>query len=136
MSDFFERNRIAYYDALTVVRSSNNLLHWLKFFLTAVVETATKSKETFMAIMALRHDVENQILALGKRAENGKKLLMHLYQSPMISVGDAAEILAISHQAANSLVKQLEGMGMLVETTGYGRNRLYMFVRYFELFMK
>jgi Fic family protein len=134
LSDFFERNRGAYYDALTAVRSSNNLLHWLKFFLTAVVETATKSKATFMAIMALRQDVEHQILGLGKRAENAKKLLMCLYQSPMISVSDAAEILAISHQSANGLVKQLEDMGILVETTGYGRNRLYLFARYFELF--
>jgi DNA-binding MarR family transcriptional regulator len=79
--------------------------------------------------------VEHQILALGKRAENAKKLLMHLYQSPMISVSDAAEILAISHQSANALVKQLEEMGILIETTGYGRNRLYMFSRYFELFI-
>jgi len=44
LSDFFERNRGAYYDALTVVRSSNDLLHWLRFFLTAVAETATSSK--------------------------------------------------------------------------------------------
>jgi DNA-binding MarR family transcriptional regulator len=80
--------------------------------------------------------VEHQILALGKRAENAKKLLMHLYQSPMISVSDAAEILAVSHQSANALVKQLEEMGILIETTGYGRNRLYMFSRYFELFIK
>lgn len=136
LSDFFERNRGAYYDALTVVRSSNNLLHWLRFFLTAVVETATSSKNTFMAIMALRQDVEHQILALGGRAENAKKLLLYLYQRPMISVNEAAEHLGVTHQSANALVKQLEGLQILNETTGYGRNRLYVFERYFELFMK
>jgi len=136
LSDFFERNRGAYYDALTVVRSSSNLLHWLKFFLTAVIETATSSKDTFMAIMALRHDVEHQILSLGQRAENAKKLLLYLYQRPMLSVNEAAEQLGVTHQSANALVKQLEGMGILRETTGYGRNRLYVFERYFGLFMK
>jgi Fic family protein len=136
LSDFFERNRGAYYDALTVVRSSNNLLHWLRFFLTAVVETATSSKNTFMAIMALRQDVEHQILALGGRAENAKKLLLYLYQRPMISVNEAAEHLGVTHQSANALVKQLAGLQILNETTGYGRNRLYVFERYFDLFMK
>lgn len=135
LSDFFERNRGAYYDALTVVRSSNDLLHWLRFFLTAVVETATSSKNTFMAIMTLRHEVEHQILTLGKRAENAKKLLLHLYQRPMVSIGDVAEMLGLTHQSATALVKQLENLNILVETTGYGRNRLYLFKRYFDLFM-
>ncbi len=135
LSDFFERNRGAYYDALTVVRSSNDLLHWLRFFLTAVIETATSSKNTFMAIMALRQDVEHQILTLGKRAENAKKLLLHLYQRPMVSIGDVSEILDVTHPSATALVKQLESLNILVETTGYGRNRLYLFHRYFDLFM-
>tara|TARA_Y100001951_G_scaffold74216_1_gene61182 strand:+ start:5794 stop:6936 length:1143 start_codon:yes stop_codon:yes gene_type:complete len=135
LSDFFERNRGAYYDALTVVRSSNDLLHWLRFFLTAVVETATSSKNTFMAIMTLRHEVEHQILTLGKRAENAKKLLLHLYQRPMVSIGDVSEILDVTHPSAAALVKQLESLDILVETTGYGRNRLYLFHRYFDLFM-
>ena len=135
LSDFFERNRGAYYDALTVVRSSNDLLHWLRFFLTAVVETATSSKNTFMAIMTLRHEVEHQILTLGKRAENAKKLLLHLYQRPMVSIGDVAGLLDLTHPSAAALVKQLESLNILVETTGYGRNRLYLFQRYFELFM-
>ncbi len=38
-SDFLEQNRGAYYYALTSVRVSNDLAHWVKFFLTAIVET-------------------------------------------------------------------------------------------------
>ena len=136
LSDFFERNRGAYYDALTVVRSSNNLTHWLKFFLTAIVETANSSKNTFMSIMSLRQAVEHQILSLGQRAEKAKKLLLHLYQRPMMSANDAADILEATHQSASSLIKQLEKMGILTEATGYERNRLYVFDRYFQLFIK
>lgn len=136
LSDFFERNRGSYYDALTHVRNTSDLLHWLKFFLTAVVETATSSKDTFMEIMKLRHEVEGKILSMGKRAERAKSLLMYLYQKPMISVNEAAEVLGGSHQAANLLVKQLEQLGILREATGYGRNRLYLFDRYFNLFIR
>ena len=88
-----------------------------------------------MAIMTLRHEVEHQILTLGKRAENAKKLLLHLYQRPMVSIGDVSEILDVTHPSAAALVKQLESLDILVETTGYGRNRLYLFQRYFDLFM-
>jgi len=124
LADFFERNRGSYYDALTVVRQSNNLLHWVTFFLTAVVETATSSRETFMNIMALRQDVEHQILNLGKRAEKAKTLLMQLYQHPIMTVNQAAEILKVSHQAANGLVQKLVEMKILEESTGFARNRM------------
>lgn len=136
LSDFLERNRSSYYDALTHVRHTNDLMHWLKFFLTAVIETANSSKNTFMAIMALRQEVEHQILGLGRKAEKAKALLMYLYQRPMISVNEAAEILGGSHQVANALVKQLEELGILKEATGYGRNRIYLFEHYFTLFIR
>jgi Fic family protein len=136
LSDFFERNRGAYYDALTIVRSSNNLTHWLKFFLTAVIETATSSKKTFMSIMDLRQEVEHQILSLGKRAEKAKALLIALYQNPLITVKQSAELLKVSHQAANGLIKQLSALGILKESTGFNRNRLFVFARYLTLFME
>ena len=45
LSDFFERNRSSYYDALTQVRVSNDLIHWVRFFLNGVAQTATKGRE-------------------------------------------------------------------------------------------
>ena len=41
-----ERNKGAYYDALTVVRTSNDIEHSLKFFLVGVAETAANGKLT------------------------------------------------------------------------------------------
>src|SRR5690606_36522721 len=51
LSDFFERNRALYYDNLSFVRTSNNLIQWIKFFLVAVIETSDKGIETFRAIL-------------------------------------------------------------------------------------
>lgn len=136
LSDFFERHRGGYYDALTQVRHTNDLMHWLKFFMTAVIETANKSKDTFMAIMDLRHRVEHQILSLGARAERAKNLLLYLYQRPIISANEAAEVLATTPQTARSLLTQLESLGILKEVTGYGRNRVYVFDQYMTIFMR
>lgn len=136
LSDFFERHRTSYYDALTHVRHTNDLMHWLKFFMTAVIETANKSKETFRGIMELRDKVEHQILSLGARAERAKNLLLYLYQRPIVSANEAAEVLATTPQTARSLLKQLEDLGVLREITGHGRNRVYVFDQYMTIFMQ
>lgn len=134
LSDFFERNRSSYYDALTRVRESNDLIHWVKFFLSAVIETASKSKQTFQAILALRQEMDALIFGYGQRADNARILLKRLYSRPSISTNDAAELLGISHQTASSLLKKLTKDKVLNEVTGYQRNRVFFFSRYLALF--
>jgi Fic family protein len=134
LSDFFERNRGAYYDALTVVRASNDIEHWLKFFLTGVAETAAGSKQTFEAIVALRQRCEEQILQLGKRAPKGQALLRELYPQPVMSANDIANKLGITHQSASSLIRSFEEMGILREITGRKKDRLFVFSDYLGLF--
>lgn len=134
LSDFFERNRGSYYDALTRVRESNDLLHWIRFFLSAVIETASKGKETFQAILSLRQEMDSLVLSYGKRAENAQILLKQLYSRPAITANGAAELLDISHQAASALLRKLMDDGVLIEVTGYQRNRIFFFRRYLQLF--
>lgn len=134
LSDYFEKHKGAYYDALTTVRSSNNLLHWIKFFLVAVTATAEKGQETFRKILALKNEVDGQIVSLGRRAENARNLLLHLYQRPLINANSVAKLLDLTPPAANALIKDLESLGILKEMTGFKRNRLFMFEKYMHLF--
>ncbi|HEY6802053.1 MAG TPA: Fic family protein [Pyrinomonadaceae bacterium] len=134
LSDFFERNRGAYYDALTTVRSSNNIEHWIKFFLTGVAETAAGSKLTFEGIVALRQRCEEQSLRLGKRAPRGLALLKQLYSQPVMTANDVAQRLEITHQSASSLIRFFEELGILRELTGQKRDRLFVFSEYLALF--
>lgn len=134
LSDFFERNRGSYYDALTRVRESNDILHWVRFFLSAVVETANKGKETFENILELRREMDALIFGYGKRAENAQTLIKRLYSRPAITANETAELLNLSHQAASGLLKKMVNDGILRELTGYQRNRVFFFSRYLDLF--
>lgn len=134
LSDFLEQHRGSYYDALTRVRASNDLGHWLKFFLTAVIETAEKGKQTFQSILALRNELESKMVTLGRRAENARALLLELYKKPVVSVNDVAGLLGLTHRAANGLVAQFVELGILEEITGYQRNRMFVFRKYLALF--
>lgn len=134
LSDFFERNKGAYYDALTVVRSSNDLIHWIKFFLTAVIETSKKSIETFNGILELKSKMDVFVASLGRKAENGQKLITYLYRQPVIDSKKAMEVLGVSAKTAGSLLKDFEKEGILVEYSGFQRNRSFVFNEYIELF--
>lgn len=134
LSDFFERNRASYYDALMRVRMSDDMTHWVKFFLSAVIETAGKGKQTFESILELRRDMDQLAFSYGKRAENVQLLLRHLYRRPAITAIQASGLLEVSHQTASALLNKMTHDGMLQEITGYQRNRVFVFTRYLSLF--
>jgi Fic family protein len=135
VSDFFERRKSLYYDNLTFVRTSNNLIQWIKFFLVAVIETSDKGTYTFREILKLKENIEGvKLLSLGKRINNAKRLINFLYRKPFINVRDVENLLKVTTKPANAIIQEFEKLGILVEVTGYKRNRLFLFKEYYKLF--
>lgn len=135
LSDFFERNRASYYDALMRVRVSNDLIHWVRFFLSGMAETASKGRDVFRQILALRTEVEHAVLDLGKRVPTARAALNVLYKTPLVSSADLERALEISTPTANTLIRELIRVGVLEEITGQRRGRIYAFNRYLKLFV-
>ncbi|WP_019603970.1 Fic family protein [Teredinibacter turnerae] len=135
LSDFFERNRASYYDALMRVRVSNDIIHWVRFFLSGVAETATKGVGVFRQILALRTEVEQATLDLGKRAALANQALQVLYRKSIVSAADLEQALEITTPTANKLIQALMEKDILIELTGQQRGRLYAFDRYLKLFV-
>jgi len=134
LSDFFERNRSSYYDALMRVRVSHDLAHWLRFFLNGVVQTATKGRDVFQQILALRTRAEQAILGLGKRAPLARQALDVLYRQPIVDVHDLKATLGVSRPTTNTVIKLLIEKEILSEVTGQERYRAYAFESYLKLF--
>ena len=134
LSDFIERNKSVYYESLTRVRTDNDLIHWIKFFLEAVIVTANSGVKTFQDILSLKQEMDAIVVGFGKKAHNASKLLEYLYQRPIISISDIIEPLEVSKPTANSLVKEFEEKGILKEITGYERNKLFAFDKYLSIY--
>jgi Fic family protein len=134
LSDFFERNRMHYYDNLMRVREKNDLLQWFKFFLVGIVETAQNSITTFDNILKLQKEVEAQIRTLASRTANAQKVVRYLYQKPIIDAAKVGEVAEISAASAYKLIADLEQFGILKEITGGKRGKIYAFAAYLQLF--
>jgi Fic family protein len=134
LSDFFEQNRMEYYQALERVRLNNSLNQWLRFFLTGVIQTAQNSKKTFVEIGKLRDNYRERIKSLRKREKLAKEFLLQLYSAPIVSPREAEQKLGVAAATANRLITELEKIGILQEKTGHARNRLYALHEYLEIF--
>lgn len=134
LSAHLEKHRTDYYDALSRTRASNDVGHWCRFFLEAIVETATNGKKTLARLFTLKQEHDQLVLGMGRRAENAARLLAHLYDKPVVSVHNIMEHLSLSMNAAHALIREFEGAGILGEVTGHKRNRLYVFFGYLSVF--
>ncbi|MBT8352832.1 MAG: Fic family protein, partial [Deltaproteobacteria bacterium] len=124
-----------YYDNLTFVRTKNDLGQWIKFFLTGIFQTAENAVETLKKITNLKASIEmERILIMGKRSKLGLEFLHRLFKKPVVTIKDVQSMTGLSPKAANDLVRVFVEQKILVETTGYQRNRVFVFNEYMRMF--
>ena len=136
ISDYIERNRDTYYDMLTRVRTNNDMISWIKFFLEAVIETSKTAKEKFRKVVELTMEMDNVIMELPVKPENAKKVINLLYDEPAVTRNKMSEITGIKLTTINGIVNALLKKDIILETTGYSRNQIFAFEKYINLFLK
>jgi Fic family protein len=135
LSDFFEKHKGLHYDNLMTVRRSNNLTQWIKFFLEAVSQTCEIAARSLQQIMHLKQDCEGRrIITLGKKVPNAKKLLDYLYTQPIVNAQNISEALDISQVSSYKIIEDFIKAEILQETTGFKRNRYFLFKEYLDIF--
>lgn len=123
LSPYIEAHKDQYYAAL---KAAQQRLEWadiVGFLAEAVVGTVDELMATRAALARLRE------IWLGRRAfrRNSAALraLDRLPQYPVLTIGRLAEVLEISFKNAAAAMDQLLAAGVVVERTGYARNRVF-----------
>jgi Fic family protein len=113
------------------------MMHWVKYFLVGVVQTATQAASTLQEVLLLKTETESLIQTkFGRRSNTGMALLQSLLKNPMITVDEAAKKTKLTYKAANNLIELMVTHNILRETTGQSRNRIFVFDAYLDAFVK
>jgi Fic family protein len=135
LSEYFENNKELYYNNLTRVRTHNNMLQWIKYFLVGIEKTASNAVDTLSKVIQLKNDLESQINSgFGRRSNSALTLLNILFQNPVSTIDNAAKKCSLSYKAANDLVRIMQEKQMVEEMTGQSRNRIFIFKPYLDIF--
>lgn len=130
LSVYLKAHRAQYYDRLQAIRHDGDWEGWLRFFLSGVAHVARSASDTARAILRLREDHR---AAVSSHA-TATKLLDLLFERPIISVRFVEAELGCSYTTAANAISRLEDRGLLLETTGQRRNRLFRYGPYLNLF--
>ncbi len=134
LSEFFKTHRQSYYDKLNAVHENDDIENWLKFFIEGVATTADKAVGTTRKIVGLRENALQKVVGLDRSAEKGKRLLDYLFRQPIATVKTVEKVTGLKNPNALSLVSKFIRLGILKETTGRRRNRIFSYQDYIKLF--
>ena len=136
ISDYIEKNKEDYYNSLTEVRTQNDMIGWIKFFLISVIETSKSAKDKFRKVVDFTKQMDKEIIELPVKSENAKKVIDLLYNEPRVTRNRIAEVTGIKLTTINGIVNAFLDKNIIKEMTGYSRNQIFIFERYIDLFLK
>lgn len=134
ISDYIEKNKEAYYDFLSRVRTQNDMISWIKFFLEATIETAKTARIKFEKIVKFTNEMNSVVLNMPVRPENARMVIDCMYNEPTINRKILMEKTELKPTALKSVVNSLLEKELIVENTGYSRNQIFTFEKYINLF--
>ncbi len=136
ISHFLKKNRVEYYDRMTEVRSKGNYEQWIRFFLTAILESSQDAVSTINQLTTLHEKNAAQIEKMGRARINAMVLFDYLEANPIIDIGKTADALGLSFNTVSSAVRRLMDSGILVQTENASRNRTFAYEEYLDILRK
>lgn len=133
LSLYFKRHRQEYYQRLNAVRVEGDWEGWLTFFLTGVEEIANEAVASARSLFSLVDRDRARLMELEGMSFPSMRLFEKLPGGPITSVAAAASLLKVPRSTADRAVAQLAQAGVLVETTGKKRDRMYSYRAYLDL---
>lgn len=107
---------------------------WLEFYLRGITESAWEAARTIGRAAQLCEEHRGLVMGgLGYTVSRALQVLERLLRQPLVTVADIRRVTGTSYVAANSLARNLLDLGILEETTGYRRNRLFVYGPYVRL---
>ena len=133
LSLYLKENRATYYRLLQEVRENGAWEAWLEFFLDGVTQTANRAFDAARGIASLFERDRARIAEGGGTANSALRVHELLQRNPFASAGQLAERTGLSPPTVNTALRELERLGIVEETTGRRRGRVFAYRAYLDI---
>lgn len=128
------KRRQSEYDArLTAVRTEGDWEGWTGFFLECVTDAADDGVRIAQAVHSLIGHDRGRVVGHARATVAAIQLLDSLPSNPVVTVPRASSLLGMTAPPARKAIELLEEIGVLRETTGKQRDRVYAYHAYLDL---
>lgn len=133
ISYYLKKNRVEYYDRMTEVRNKGNYEQWIRFFLSAVHESAEDAIQTADKLIDLHNRTLEIVQTMGRATKNTMLVFEYLETTPIIDVGKTAELLGLAFNTVSAAVNRLVDAGVLKQIESTSRNRTFAYTEYLNI---
>ncbi|HEY1208111.1 MAG TPA: Fic family protein [Terracidiphilus sp.] len=133
LSLYLKTHRDRYYELLQKVRTEGVWEEWLQFFLEGVESTARQAAETAFQLRELFREDGRRIQAQAKSAATSLQIHSYLQAKPVASISSIAAGVSKTVTTVASVLTNLQQLGIVTETTGRRRNRIFTYQRCLDL---
>jgi Fic family protein len=133
LSLFFKKHRRLYYDRLNGTRENEGWTAWMDFFLQGVRDTANQAARTATKIDKLFRTDKERIEHFGRGAASAMLIYRHAQVNPLFSIKNAAREMKISFPTASAAIARMTEAGILRESSGKRRDRLFLYSKYLDV---
>ncbi len=133
LSLFFKRHRQEYYARLGAVRAKGDWEGWIRFFLDAVATIADEAVETARELFALVAEDRGKVLEARSSTAAAARVFELLPSHPILTVARVMDLLEVTRPTAAKALGVVVEAGVLRETSGRKRDRVYGYAAYLAL---
>jgi Fic family protein len=129
---YFKQNRQRYYDELNAARESGDFERWLDFFATAIRVSAEQATTTGLRISAVFREDRNRVREMGRQAPTILLVQEALQAKPLATIATLTQSTGLTTPTVTQALGELQKLGIVRETTGRARGRVFAYVRYLD----
>lgn len=136
LSLFLKARRSDYYRLLQEVREAGAWETWMEFFLTGVAETAEQATATARELIRLFETDRQTVAGFGRTAPSALRVHELMQRRPVVTIQATSRELGLSIPTISKALELLWNAGIVRETTGQQRGRIFSYSTYLTLLDK
>lgn len=111
------------------MRESGDFERWLEFFATAIRVSADAATTTGCRVFTVFRDDRDRLKGIGRQAPTALLIQEALQAKPIAALTEAT---GLTTPTVTQSLRELEKLGIVRETTGRARGRVFAYARYLD----